>query len=206
MTSLTKKAIKNIQEFAKTYFDECIDACPILKFENLGSICETHIVDNDKVVTIKSDGTQVSKFDNLDTFNTYLICGYDDALVIDTTNDILEDINEYRFPLKNNTIQFELLIGGVCWEYVMYYIIANYTPGDSIEKLRSMKIPILEYKNQELIASKFKKLYDAIKYLSEQVRLDSPDRPNIQDKSDNQYEPTQDELDKLKNWDQFEWV
>jgi len=171
MTSLTKKAIKSIQEFLKTYFDECIDVCLILKFENLGSICDVHYVDNDKVVTIKSDGTQVSKFDSLDKFDRYLRYKIDDALVIDTTNDILEDIDEYYFPLKNNTIWFESC-GVVYSEFIMYYIIANYTAGDSIEKLRSMKIPILEYKNQDLIVSKFKKLHDAIKYLNEQIKLE----------------------------------
>jgi hypothetical protein len=172
MTESIQKVIKRLRKFNQAYFNSYLDKCVIIRYETLGDLGDIFLLKNNQVITINPDGTQVSEFENFDKFNQYLGNAVADAFVIDFANGHIE--NRYKSPLKNNTLWFSNhKIDEIIMKYVMCYIVANDLLGDmSIEYLKSIKIPIINCNDQEILARKFGKQYKVVTYLENQAKLE----------------------------------
>lgn len=173
MTESIQKVIKRLQKFNRNYFDSYLDKCKIINYEKLGDFGDIFLLKDDKVLTIKKDGSQVSEFENFNKFDEYLGNAVADGFVVDITEGDIE--HRYKSPLKNNTIWFSnFKIRKIIMKYVMCYIVAYDLLGDaSIDSLKSIKIPIIHHDDQEILARKFNKQYKVIKFLkAEQTKLE----------------------------------
>lgn len=172
MTESIEKVIKRLQKFNCNYFNNHLYNCEIMEFENLSDFCEIYWLNNNEVLTINKDGTQVSEFDSFDRFTSYLWNTVNDGFVVDITERNI--YLTFKGDLKNDTIWFSnFKIDKIIMKYVMCYIVANDLLGDaSIDSLKSIKIPIINFNDQEILARKFGKQYKVIKYLKRQVKLE----------------------------------
>ena len=176
MTESIQKVIKRLQKFNRAYFNSYLDKCKIIRYENLDDFCDVFLLEDDKVLTIEKDGSQISEFDSFNKFDQYLGNAVSDAFVINITESIIEPSYKSLPQRKNNTIWFSnFKTNEIIIKYVMCYIVATIPPSNwnDINNLKSTKIPIVNLDDQFLLARKFNKQYKVIKFLkAEQTKLE----------------------------------